>query len=126
VTGDQLSLTTALAPNPASAAAVAGSAPAPPAPPAQSAVPRRASRATVKCERRGRRIVTCTFTRRANHTDGARARLSRGGVVYARGIVRGRVLSMRARRDLRYRAYVLTITRGRGPAAIVKRRSVRL
>jgi hypothetical protein len=126
-TGDELSLTTSPAANAAPAPVVAGSVPAQPAPAfARSPVSKRATRATVRCKRVGARIVTCTFTRRANHTDGARARLSRGGVVYARGIVRGRVLSMRARRDLRYRAYVLTITQGRGPSAIVKRRSVRL
>ncbi len=129
VTGNELTVTTAPAavpeqapkgdPGPAGPAGTPGTGTPPPAG-TPKVVP------AVTCALRGRRAVTCTFTARAGRTDGTRARLSRRGVIYARGTVHGRVLRMRATRDVRRATNVLTITRGRGSAAIVKRFSVKL
>ena len=82
--------------------------------------------AAVTCTVRGTRAISCAFAARVLRLAGARARLSRGGRTLASGIVRGRVLRMRARRAVRPGAHILTITRGRGRAATVRRMAVRL
>ena len=66
------------------------------------------------CTVRGTRAISCAFAARVLRLAGARARLSRGGRTLASGIVRGRVVRMRARRAVRPGAHILTITRGRG------------
>jgi hypothetical protein len=126
VTGDELTVTTTMA---------AAAPPAGPKGDTGATVPRGpkaasgsgvGSRAKVTCKLRGQRRVTCTFTARATHIAGARARLSRNGRTLASGIVHGRVLRMRARRTLGAGRYILTITQGHGRSATVQRRSVRL
>jgi hypothetical protein len=119
VTGNELTVTTAAGPLPAQGPK---GEPGPPGPVATPpvVVPK------VKCTLRGRRTITCTFSARAGATNGARVRMNRRGLSYATGTVRRRVLRMHAVRDVRRASYVLTITRGRGRTASVRRLSVKI
>ena len=76
------------------------------------------------CTLRLRRNVTCTFATRPK--GGTRVRLARAGRRLASGVVRGRVVRMRARTVLRAGSYILTVTQGRGRSAQVARRAVKL
>jgi hypothetical protein len=120
VTGDELTVTTTAAGTPSQ-------------PPVSNPAPTAASgkrgaagnrRAAVTCRMRRPRTVTCTFAERPSRT--ARVRLSRDGRTLARGVLRGRVLQMRARRPLRAGSYILTITQGHGRSTTIKRRAIRL
>jgi extracellular elastinolytic metalloproteinase len=133
VTGDELTVTTAAAAPPAQGPRGEGGAAGPVGAPGPAGAkgakgsrgPRGRTGRAVVCTRRGTRTVTCRFVPRAG-TAGARARLSRNGRTVASGVVRGGSVRMRSARPLARGTYVLTTTRGRGRAAIVRRVAIRL
>ena len=118
VIGDELTVTTTPAGTP-SQPPVSN-----PAPTIGSGTTAGKRRAAVTCSLRRPRAITCTFAERPART--ARVRLSRNGRTLASGVVRGRVLQMRAGRPLRAGSYILTITQGHGRSATIKRRAIRL
>ena len=134
VTGAEMTVTTAAAPAPPKGEPGPPGSPGPAAPglpgpagPAGAPGPGAAPRVPfVKCKRGGPRRVTCTFSKQAPRVSGARGRLTRLGVKYATGRVKGRTLFLTGRKTIAAGSYVLSITRGTGRNATVTRRSVEL